>query len=171
MKHLIVALVLLLVLSGCSAPVWETVNDAMEDGTELVWQERAYALQIGVPDGVFLTEETEEGKLYATKDGELEIETRLFLSSGPDHAVKELSGFAQEDLTVLQTQRFGLPEYQFAWVSQTEMGTRLYRADLVMDGTCCYAVVCSSLEEAGEYYAFQARQVFSSFGLSEKETV
>ena len=171
MKRLIGVLIVFLMLTGCSEPVWETVSDPAEIGADTVWQEHAYTLQIGVPDGVSLVEETAEGRLYATEDGELEIETRTFLTSGVDQAIRELSGYVREDLTVLQTQRFGLPEYQFAWVAQTESGSRLYRADLVLDGTCCYAVVCSSLEEAGDYYAFQARQVFSSFGLSEQETV
>lgn len=167
MKQLGFVLVLMMLLSGCSVPVWETVDDPMPSEQVASWQESSYVIQVGLPDGLALMEETEDAAVYATENGELEVETQKFLTSGLDSAVRTLSGFPSEELTILQTTRFDLPEYQFAWVSQTEQGARLYRADLVLDGTCCYAVVCSSLESAGDYYAFQARQVFSSFGLSQ----
>ena len=164
-------MVVCLLLTGCSAPVWETVEDEVPAVPVSSWLEDAYSVQLGLPGSVELLEEREDWKVYGTRDGELEIETRTFLTSGPESAVRTVSGFEAEELTLLKLSRFGLPEYQFAWVSQTEQGARLYRADLIMDGTCCYAVVCSSLENAGDYYAFQARQVFSSFGLSMLEVV
>jgi len=165
--RVVLTIALMMLLSGCSVPVWETVEDVMPPETVMTWQESSYVIQVGLPEGVELVEQSEHAAVYATANGELEVETQKFLTSGLDGAVCTLSGFEAEELTILQTSRFDLPEYQFAWVSQTEQGTRLYRADLVLDGTCCYAVVCSSLESAGDYYAFQARQVFSSFGLSQ----
>lgn len=162
-------LLLLLCLTGCSVPVWETVDDDLSVSASQ--QQEAYTVQIGVPDGMTLLEDGETFQLYSTDNGELEIETQTFLTAGVDSAVKTLTGFSAEELTILQTTRFDMPEYQFAWVAQTEQGARLYRADMVLDGTRCYAVVCSSLESAGDYYAFQARQVFSSFGLYQDEGV
>ena len=167
MKKLGMCLLLMLLLTGCSVPVWETVDDTIPAQPVAVWQDEAYEIQVGVPEGTQLLEETEGCRLYSSENGELEIQTLTFLTAGLENAVREISGFSSEALTILQTQRFSLPEYQFAWVSQTDQGARLYRADLVLDGSCCYAVVCSSLEDAGDYYAFQARQVFSTFGLSE----
>lgn len=160
-------LALMMLLCGCSKPVWESVDDFMPSEPVMNRQETSYVIQMGLPEGLELVERSEAAAVYATANGELEVETQTFLTSGLDSAVRTLSGFEAEELTILQTTRFDLPEYQFAWVSQTEQGARLYRADLVLDGTCCYAVICSSLESAGDYYAFQARQVFSSFGLSQ----
>ena len=166
MKRLGWLLGVVLMLTGCSGPVWETVNDVVLQEQVPVWQEEAYELQLGVPEEAALLLENDVCSLYSTANGELEVETITFLASGLESAVKTVSGFSAEDLTILRTSRFDLPEYQFAWVSQTEQGARLYRADVIMDGMRCYAVVCSSLENAGDYYAFQARQVFSTFGLS-----
>lgn len=162
----VVCLICLLLLTGCSGPVWETVNDTIPQEPVAVWQEQVYELQVGVPEEAQLMLQSTDGSLHSTENGELEVETRTFLASDLDHAVRILSGYSAEELTVLGTMRFSLPEYQFAWVSQTDQGARLFRADLIMDGTCCYAVICSSLEDAGDLYAFQARKVFSSFGLA-----
>ena len=59
MKRLLGILGMFLLLTGCSEPVWETVTDPSELGADTVWQEQAYTLQIGVPDGVSLVEETQ----------------------------------------------------------------------------------------------------------------
>ena len=160
-----------LLLSGCSVPVWETVEDTQPVVAVSSWLQDAYTVQFGVPETVDLLEQKEGWQLYGTADGSLEIETRTFLVSGPDSAVKAVSGFEAEQLTILQMSRFGLPEYQFAWVSQTEQGSRLYRAELVLDGTKCYAVICSRPEEAGDSHDQAIRQVFSSFGLFTDEGV
>jgi len=166
MKRVGCLVCLFTLLTGCGQPVWETVNDIVLSEPVKAWQEEAYVMQLGVPEEAKLILENDSGCIYSTANAELEIETRTFLASGLEHAVKTVSGFSQDELTILQTTRFDLPEYQFAWVSQTEQGARLYRADLIMDGTSCYCVVCSNLENTDDYYAFQARQVFSTFGLS-----
>jgi len=163
--------VVCLLLTGCSAPVWETVEDVVPAVPVSSWLEDAYSVQFGLPSSVELLEEREDWKVYGTRDGELEIETRTFLTSCPESAVRTVSGFEAEELTILQTSRFGLPEYQFAWVAQTEQGSRLYRADLVLDETDCYAVICSRPESAGNDHDTEIRQVFSSFGLFTDEGV
>lgn len=171
MKNLCIVVFLALILTGCSGAAWETVDDVLPVETVPVWQKEAYEILLGIPEGVSLLAENETGAFFATDHGELEIETATFLASGVEQAIRHVSGFSNDQLTILKTQRFGLPEYQFAWVAQTEQGARLYRADLVMDGTCCYAVVCSNLETGGDQAAFQARQVFSTFGLYQDEGV
>lgn len=159
----------LLLLTGCSKPVWETVDDEMPLVPAASWQDTAYEIALGLPEGVTLREETADARLYAGEA--LEVETSRFLTSGMESAVRALSGYEADEMTILQTTRFGLPEYQFAWVSQTEQGSRLYRADLVLDGMDCYAVVCSRPESAGDTLDPAIRQVFSSFGLFTDEGV
>jgi len=163
--------VVCLLLTGCSAPVWETVEDVVPAVPVSSWLEDAYSVQLGLPSSVELLEEREDWKVYGTRDGELEIETRTFLTSGPESAVRTVSGFEAEELTLLKLSRFGLPEYQFAWLAGTEQGCRLYRAELVLDGSNCYAVICSRPEAAGAQYDSEIRQVFSSFGLFTDEEV
>lgn len=166
-----VVLVLMMLLSGCAGAAWETVEDINTAIPAASWQEAAYSIEIGIPSDLALQEQTADWSLYATENGELEVETRRFLASDMKQAVKTLSGFSADRMTILQTTRFDLPEYQFAWLAQTEQGSRLYRADFVIDGMECYAVVCSRPEEAGMAFDEPIRHVFSTFGLYMDEGV
>lgn len=173
MKKLSLLLCLVLLLSGCgaAAPVWETVEDAVPAEPVSSWLEDAYTILVDIPEEADLLAAKDGCELYGTASGDYEVETTVFLASSLDSAVRQLSGFDSDRLLVIQTTRFGLPEYQFAWYTETEAGGRLYQADLVMDETRCYAVVCSSLEAVGNAYDASSRQVFSSFGLYYDEGV
>ena len=171
MKKMVFLMVLLLSLCGCSKPAWETVEDVLPPVPVGLWTEEAYVIQIDMPEETQLTEEEQTWKIYSTDQGDFEIETRTFLAASASEAVKTISGYSEEELTILQTSRFDLPEYRFAWVTQTEQGSKLCRADLVMNGTECYAVICSVNETAGNAYEDQIRYVFSTFGLSVDEEV
>lgn len=160
-------LVLLSVLSGCSAPVWETVED-LQPADAVMIQEPPYAILIGLPEQAVLVGETGDTCLYEA--GELEILTTRFQASDLEAAVRQVSGYGADRLDILQTTRFDMPEYQFAWYSETAEGGRVYRADLVMDDMTCYAVVCSTPEASGTGME-QARAVFATFGLSEQDSV
>jgi len=166
--RIIIGLLLLAMLVGCSAqPVWETVED-YQPAEAVMQQDPRYEITIGVPEQMTLVEETADTSLYESE--ELEVLTTRFQSADLNAAVRHLSGFDADRLNILQTSRFDLPEYQFAWYSQSEEGGRLYRANLVMDGMTCYAVVCSAAEEKSDFSG-QVRQVFASFGLFAPEPV
>lgn len=170
MKRVILLLLFLLFLTGCSSPVWETVDDTHEV-TAASWLEDAYSIEIGVPQTLSLLDACDGCSVYSNDDGSFEVETRTFLASDLDTAVQMLTGYRAGELNILQTERFDLPEYQFVWVTQTEQGSRLCRADMVANGLEHYAVICSSLEDAGDAYSADVRQVISSFGLYVDEGV
>lgn len=109
------------------------------------------------------------GKVYGV-NGDYRIETSVFLASGLDSAVHQLSGLDAHGLTIVETVRFDLPEYHFAWYDGSGEGL-LRQADLVLDGETCYAVVCSRTEAAGPEGDAMTRSVFSSFGLYRDEGV
>lgn len=162
----IIALVgILFLLTGCSIQTasWETVEDHSVSAEQAL-----YGIAVGLPETA-LTDEVEGCRRYETQS--LQVEVSTFFASDFDDAIHRLSGFSADKLTILQTQRFGLPEYQFAWYCQTEEGGKLCRADMVMDGMTCYAVVCCAPENGGEAAREEARQVFSSFGLLPEEVV
>ena len=162
---IIALLSILLFLTGCSIQTasWETVEDHAVAADQTL-----YGIAIGLPE-MALTDGTENFRRYETQN--LQVDVSTFFASDFQDAIHRISGFSAEKLTVLQTSRFGLPEYQFAWYCQTEEGGRLCRADMVMDGMTCYAVVCSAPENGGEAAREEARQVFSSFGLMPVEMV
>ena len=172
MKVIALAILLLLLGSGCTAEtVWETVEDTLPPQQVSGWQRQAYSIEAAMPQDAEFLGSNAEGSLYTVHDGAMEIQTARFLASDLDSAVKHLSGLRAEKLTVIQTTRFGLPEYQFGWYTVTEQGGRLCQADLVMDGTCCYAVVTSVAEAENKAYQEACRQVFASFGLYFDEEV
>ena len=171
MKKVICLVVFMsLFLSGCSTAAWETVEDG-DAAVSALGQIDTYAIELDVVKDMTLVVEDEYGSVYSTQHGEMEVETRTFVASSPETAVAMLSGLSADTMTILQTGRFGLPEYQFVWVSHTEQGSRLNRADLLMDGVQCYAVICSTSEQAGNSYDEQLRHVFATFTLETEETV
>lgn len=173
MKKICPLLLCLLLLCGCAgtSTTWETVDDVLPEEPVEVWLDRTETILIGVPQGLELLAEADGYALYGDAAGDFLVETSTYLASGLDSAVRQLTGYDTDRLLMIGTTRFGLPEYHFAWYAQTEEGGRLHQADLVMDGTCCYAVVCSSLEVSGNAYDQEIRQVFSSFGLYRDEGV
>ncbi|MBP3633136.1 MAG: hypothetical protein J6J43_00995 [Oscillospiraceae bacterium] len=171
MKKLITLSLVFLVLTGCARPVWETVSDTVPDVPVVAWQEKAYNIELGLPQGVELLNSNAGWSLYTDEQGQLQIETGTFLAADLADAVKTISGYDEQELNILQTERFGLPEYQFAWVSASKEGSRVCRADLVMNGSDCYAVVCSTPEQAGNTFADEVRQTISTFGLYMDEGV
>ena len=165
-KWAMVAILVLtaVVLSGCAAQyVWETVDDTIPAQTASVL-ESAYRLDFDVPDDALAPVFSGDGTTasYEQTDGLYEISVQTMLSSTPDGAIRRLSGFEPEQLQILKTCRFGLPEYQFAWYQTGEEGGRLCRADVLCDGSACYALTFSVNEEAAAEYDAAARHVFES---------
>ena len=155
----------LFLLTGCTAtPVWETVDDSCETAVQCT----DYDLLLPLPNQAEVIGTRNGDTLYQM--GSMEVMTTTFYAADYQTAVKHLSGYEAENLNILQTFRFDLPEYQFVWYSQSEEGGMVYRADLVMDDMTCYAVVCGA-PETDDTFHDGARQVFSSFGLYVQEQV
>ena len=170
MKRLAMILAFIICMSGCAAPAWERVEDQVPP-VPVSAKEEPYMVLVDVPQGMELVDQNAYSSLYSTQLGDFEVQTDCFYASDMADAVKMITGMEAETMTVLQTQRFGLPEYQFVWVTNTEQGSRVCRGDLVMDGVNCYCVVCSAAEEQAGSFFEDVRYVFSTFGLSLDEGV
>ena len=156
-------LLFLTMLCGCGAqPVWERVEDELPAAVNF------YEMNLDLPSDAVLLEEQADCKLY--QSGDLEITTSSFSAQNLQDAVKQLSGFEPQNLNILQTTSGGMEEYQFAWYAETAEGGRIFRADLIMDETRCYAVVCSGPESAGNFHE-QSRQVIAAFSLQKADPV
>ena len=166
-KFLLLALCLAL-LSGCAAQsVWETVDDELP-AIPAGGMEDAYLVSIDVPDDAVAAAGSDDGAstCYEQPEGDYEISVQTLLCSGADSAVRRLSGFEPEQLDVLRTTRFGLPEYQFAWYASGDEGGRLCRADVLCDWPYSYTVTFSVREECAAAYQAAAQQVFESICLN-----
>lgn len=169
MKKCFFALALLLpaLLCACAATqTWETVSDVQP--TEVVPAlSDALLLDFSVPSGAF-ADGSEDGavRVYTHTDGDYTITARTILSSSLEGVTRRLAGAAPEALSVLQTNRFHLPEYQFVWAESGDEGALLCRADVLCDGDCYYALTFSVREALAPLYAETARDVFSSLSLN-----
>lgn len=157
----------LTLLCGCavSQPVWETVEDepVLAAGSFL---DKAYTMAFDIPaDAREQPTQRQDVRSYVQRQGDYALTAQTLLASDVDGVIRRLSGYEQSQLQILQTRRFGMQEYQFAWYQEEADGGRLCRADVLMDELCAYALVFQVKEGVGDSYAATAQQVFSSFNL------
>lgn len=162
----IVLLLGIMLLGGCAVQpeVRETIEDCMPEYIE-TWTEKSYDLIFGVPEEVSVTFSKDDWTCYESTDGSLEIYTVKLLSASLESAVKLLSGIDADEVSIIETSRFSLPEYKFCWCANTDDGARVYYADIVIDDIYTYGLLCSAPEECWKDCDQKAQAVFSSFGL------
>lgn len=156
-------LTMFLLLVGCSGPrpAIETVTD---EAVQSVSGQEKYEILVYTPQDVVLYSDASagSGKVYQQEEGSYQYETKILLADTAQSAIRQISGREYDDLTVIQTSRFGLPEYRFAWYQD---GFNC-RADVVQDGQQFYCVIFSVAETAGNSCKEVMAQVFASFGIS-----
>lgn len=163
-------LALPLLLTGCRAePQWEYVTDEPIEVVQVL--QEPYKLTYAVPEdavlGVFSSDET--GKVYFQRDGDYEITSRTLQADSAESVIRQVSGFDAGELVVLELSRGTVPEYRFAWSSQTEYGSVVSQASVLEDGGYYYALVFSVKEDCKLDYEDCAKAVFASLGLHADE--
>jgi len=163
-------LVLIATLWGCrSDTVWETVDDGVLYASAPI--EEPYIITYGIPNDASMDPLSVRNRsLYVGKDGEYEILSDVITAANLDEALRQVSGFGEDELDVLETTRFGLPEYRFAWASSSDEGELVSQASLVEDGGYYYALVFTVRQGLGSKYDDCAEAVFASFGLNVDES-
>lgn len=161
----LVGLCLAAILCGCQAETqWETVDDDVVSVSAEV--KEPYVITFGVPNDSSAAPLSEENRsLYVQENGDYEILSDVISAYSLDDAVRQVSGFGADEVNLLKTKRFGLPEYRFAWTASSDEGDYVSRASLVEDGEYYYALVFSVREGMGTAYDDCAEAVFASFGL------
>lgn len=162
---------LLLGLCACSSPsepVWEYVED---DLVASAAEDAPYALCVFIPQGLTMEENTpaSTGERYLHEDGDYSISTRTLLGTSAEEVITWLTDCAYDQLTVLQTSRFGLPEYRFSWYEEQDGTGYACRGDVIQDGDYFYVVKVAVKEDLGGEYRDLAAQVFASIGLNSRE--
>lgn len=167
MKKLMVGFVIMLALlcTGCRAEVeWETVSDDAALASAPL--EEPYIITFGVPDDATMDPLSERNcSLYTHESGDYEILSDVISAYTLDAALRELTGYGEGEIDYIETTRFGLPSYQFAWAASSDEGMYVSRATMVQDGGYYYALVFSVREGLGTAYDDCAEAVFSSFGI------
>ena len=159
-----------LLLAGCAKEEqsYETISDTL---TPTATDREEYSIVVALPSDV--TEETFETQsaqhVYVQQDGDYEVITDVMTDTGVEEALRSLSGQDSETLTVLKTERFGMPEYRTTWYSMSDEGGYVNRASVIFDGATCYCVSFSVREELAGELTDQMEDVFSSIGLFVQE--
>lgn len=151
MKKICILMILVVLLSGCSAQTdFETVFDQLE--APVVAQMRK--LEVTLPkEATAPTLQSEEaGALYLCNGYTLSIQT---MNAGDlDATLRNLSGFSRDQLTVMETAKYGIKRYDCVWSAVGEGGDQVARAVILDDGSYHYAVtVMADFSAAGDLAA------------------
>ena len=147
MRKLWILIVVTVVFSGCSATqTMETISDSLDVPAVAPLQK----LQITLPlDASVPTLVSEDGALlYECEDYTLCVQT---LESGDlDKTLWQLTGFTQDELTVMTTQSDDIKRHSCVWSAAGEGGDHVGRAVVLDDGSYHYAVsVMAEFSKAG----------------------
>ena len=147
-----------ILLSGCKAEeTLETVSD--EWIVPVMAQPRE--ISVRMPEDLVLPVLEQEGRqLYMGPNYEIMLET---MAAGDLQAtIRNLSGYEQEQLTILETDQGEWNRYEFVWTAAGEQGHRLGRAVILDDGDYHY---CMSVLRNAEESLIVWQDVFQSFSL------
>jgi hypothetical protein len=162
MKQVIIFLMMLLMLTGCAAqPTYETVND------DITIPEPAQMGQTFVElpaEAASPTIESGSERLYMCGNYEIRIQT---MESGDlESTVQAVSGYTKDRLTIMETQRNGMPCYEFVWASAGDEGEQVGRAAVLDDGNYHYCV--TTMTDAASAVGLEAQwsRIFGSMTLA-----
>lgn len=161
MKKYLVFVLASLLLCGCAAEeTFETVADVLAQAPAAQPGE----IQVSLPgEAAMPAIESDSGRMYICEDYEICIQT---LEGGDlNTTVQSVSGYAIEDLTVMETLQDDHSRYDFVWVSAGEKGDRLGRGVILDDGAYHYVMTVLRDADPAERSQVVWRDVFQSFSL------
>ena len=160
----------MLCFSGCQKDtvVWETVSDQIYlsvDGKVPV----QLTMDFTAPeDAVQSADAFSEGTVYQQAEGKYEI-IQETMQSTAESAIKLMTGFSKNELTVMETKAFDMARYDFVWSAASEQGQQVCRGVVFDDGTYCYTLTFQTAEENGGELQECMDEMFASIGFHEDE--
>ncbi len=136
MKKWLILGMLLLLLTGCGTQeAMETVSDEYLVPVGVLLREVAVELPAEAASPAV---ESDSGRLYLCNGYEISIQT---LQAGDLNAtVRAISGYDQQDLTVMYRPEAGIDRYEFVWACVGEDGDQVGRAAVLDDGANHYVL-------------------------------
>ena len=149
---------LVILLSGCKA---EETLETVSDEWIVPVMAKPREISVRMPEDLVLPVLEQEGRqLYMGPNYEIMLET---MAAGDLQAtIRNLSGYEQEQLTILETDQGEWNRYEFVWTAAGEQGHRLGRAVILDDGDYHY---CMSVLRDAEESLVVWQDVFQSFSL------
>lgn len=160
MKKLLV-LMLMLLLCGCGAEeTFETVADEMV--LQVLAQPREILLTL--PEETMLPAMKSDGGTIYFCDG-YDVTVQTLASGDLDATIRQISGFAGEELTVMETACGGFDCYEFVWTAATDFGEQVGRAMILDDGSYHYVLTAMAPAEKAANYQEIWNGLFETFGI------
>lgn len=147
MKKILLIVVVGLLMSGCAAASFETVDDL----NDVQAMAKPATLLLDLPEEAAAPAmEGTSGKLYFCGDYDISVEVNP--SGNLDSTIKALTGFSKDELRLVKTRRCGVDCFESAWSAAGEAGDHVGRVLLLDDGSYHYCVsIMASAENAGAY--------------------
>lgn len=161
MKRYLWVFMIAMLLSGCRAePTFETVADELAVPA-MVQPRQVYVALPG--EAALPAMENDSSRLYLGSDYEILLQT----VEGGDlpQTIRQISGFEEQDLTILTTETDGIRRMEFVWVSEGERGEALGRCVILDDGSYHYCLSLLRDADASSDVQTNWNRVFDSFTL------
>lgn len=162
MKKVVVVLLCMCLLNGCSSPVFETLGDVEHVSATLPAQ-REICLQL--PQDALLLTSADRQSLYICENFEVAVQT--FAGGDLDRTMQQISGFSSSQLTIMETFCSDHKRYDMVWVATGEGGDLLCRGALIDDGVCHYTMVAMADSALAPTLKEAWNAIFASFCLNE----
>lgn len=160
-KSLVIFLMIMILLAGCGKqPTAETVNDTYIESPAAEMQQVIVILpeEVCVP-----VMQTDGATLYMCQDYTLSRQT--FASGDLQKTFREVTGFDQADLKIMETTWENAKRYDFVWSAAGETGEQVCRGCILDDGNYHYVLTAAAdARDAGRLQSLW-REVFNSFRL------
>ena len=162
MKKWILWISLALLLGGCGGEeTFETMAD--EQAEQVIAQQRQIYVELP-GDAASPAVESDSGRLYLC--GDYEICVQILDGGDREATIRALTGFGQSALTVMETQREGLPCWEFAWSCAGEDGELVCRAMVIDDGSYHYCLTVLADADTARQNQAVWDDMFASFRLA-----
>ena len=159
MRKMIVILISVLILAGCgSTQTLETIAD--EPVLAASTQQREVKVELP-DDAAVMTMSCDNKTIYLC--GGYEICFEVLDAVDLDRTIKQVTGFHEEDLTVLKTGYEGFSKHEMVWSSAGETGDYLGRAVVLDDGDHHYVLSALAPADMVQNLEGQWEEMFASF--------
>lgn len=162
MKKLLLMLCTMLLLTGCAAQTFETVDDL----NDVQAMATPATLLLDLPEEAAAPAmQGSSGTLYFCGDYDIMVE--IMPSGNLSNTLQILTGFQREELELMQTVRCGVDCYEGVWSAAGEAGDHVGRVLVLDDGSFHYCVSVMAMAEDAGQCAEDWNEILESVALAE----
>ena len=162
MKKMLVILIVMMILTGCTAQTFEKIEDLNDVQT----MAQPATLLVDLPEEAAAPAmQGSSGTLYFCGDYDIMVE--VMPSGNLDNTLQTLTGFGRNELELVQTIRCGVDCYEGVWSAAGEAGDHVGRLLILDDGSFHYCVSVMAMAEDISNCADDWNSILTSVALAE----